>query len=264
MFSSAERSVNTPRLRVLTYNIHSCIGTDRRYEPARVLEVIQAADADIVALQEVDSSLEVFDGVDQLEYFARETGMHAVMGPTLRRHYGAYGNAFLSRFPLSDVDERDLTYRRFEPRGLISARIYWRGMWLRLVNTHLGLKAWERRFQVDRVLEYLQEYGTDTSVQATLAMGDFNEWFPWSRNTRRLARHLGAVSMPKTFPSRWPRLSLDRIYIHPAPAHFMIRTLEHASVRVASDHLPVVAEVELPNRLFTSAAFLEGARGAKE
>src|SRR5205085_6985837 len=122
------------RVRLLTYNIHSCIGSDGKYRPERVRDVILAAQPDIVALQEVDSSLEVYDGIDQLRFLAESTGMQAVIGPTLKRGYGAYGNALLSRWPLSDVQETDLTYRRFEPRSMLSSIIDCEGHALRVVN----------------------------------------------------------------------------------------------------------------------------------
>jgi endonuclease/exonuclease/phosphatase family metal-dependent hydrolase len=227
------------RLKILSYNIHSCFGIDRRYRPQRVRDVILSAEADVVALQEVDSSLEVIDGVDQLTYLAQETGMFAVIGPTLRRGYGAYGNAFLSRRPLEDVFETNLTYRRFEPRGMLKAEIGVEEGRVRIINTHLGLKLWERRFQVERVLQEV-----DWRPQhPTIVMGDFNEWFPWSVNMRRLLRHFGPTPRVPTFPSRWPRLALDRIFVHPQPAEFRFCALTGKDARIASDHLPVLAEV---------------------
>lgn len=240
MSSSVKSSPGALRIRVLCYNIHSCFGMDRKYDPERVLRVLNDANADVIALQEIDSSLEVFDGVDQLKFFAEGTGMHAVMGPTLRRGYGAYGNAFLSRHSFLDVAETDLTYRKFEPRGLISALIETTPAPVRVVNTHLGLKGWERRFQLDRLLASVNW----SARHPTLVMGDFNEWFPWSRNTRKLAGHFGPTPRLRTFPSRWPRFSLDRVYAYPSPKRFDFEILTAAEAREASDHLPVLADLE--------------------
>lgn len=240
MFSYAEIPERGLKVRVLCYNIHRCFGTDRRYDPGRVLEVLRAANADVIALQEVDSSLEVIDGVDQLSFFANELKVRAVMGPTLKRGYGAYGNAFLSRFPFFSISEADLTYRRFEPRGLLAASLNMDGHRLRMVNTHLGLKAWERRFQLDRLMD-----SVDWSLNVpTLVMGDFNEWLPWSRNTRKLSQHFGPTPRLRTFPAQWPRLCLDRVYASPVPRRFHLETVAGDSARCASDHLPLVADVE--------------------
>lgn len=240
MSSYVEDGFRGLRIKVLSYNIHSCFGVDRKYDPERVLRVLNAAAADVIALQEVDSSLDVRDGIDQLRYFAEGTRMHSVMGPTLRKGYGAYGNAFLSRAPFVGVTERDLTYRRFEPRGLLEALIRADPVPIRLVNTHLGLKAWERRFQLDHLLESV-DWGEN---RPTLVMGDFNEWFPWSRNARKLARRFGPTPRVRTFPSRWPRFPLDRVYAHPRPRRFNLRALDAPEAWVASDHLPVLAELE--------------------
>lgn len=231
---------NPLRLRLLSYNIHSCFGSDGKYDPFRVRDVILQANADIVALQEVDSSLEVNDGIDQLRFLAESSGMYSVQGATLKRAYGAYGNAFLCRYPLQDVIETDLTYRRFEPRGMIDAAITIDGFGLRIINTHLGLKYWERRFQVERVISEVKR----NSARTFIVMGDFNEWLPWTGNQRRLARHLGPTTRKATFPAIWPRFALDRIYINPQPEWVRHAVLDTDIARLASDHLPVLAEIE--------------------
>lgn len=240
MFSSVDGASGGLRLKVVSYNIHRCFGTDRRYRPERVLEVLCHSGADIIALQEVDSSLEVDDGVDQLRYFARALKMHVVMGPTLRRHYGAYGNAFLSRLPFGAVQEVDLTYRKFEPRGLISTHVGIDGHQVRLINTHLGLKAWERRFQLNHVMSVIDW----RSPNPVLMMGDFNEWLPWSRNRWLLHRSFGPTPAVRTFPSWWPRFALDRIYAYPRPREFRVHVLDAPGARSASDHLPIMAELK--------------------
>ena len=228
------------RLKALSYNIHSCFGMDRAYDVQRVLDVLIKADADVIGLQEVDSSLEVFDGIDQLTFLANNLGMFAVQGPTLKRGYGAYGNAILSRYPLLDVFEEDLTYRRFEPRGLLQARIDIDGVSVTAINTHLGLKSWERRFQIDLVLRRAMRH-----EDPLILMGDFNEWNPWSKANRLLGTRFGAVPLRKTFPAVWPRFSLDRIYVSPPCQISEIRVLTDSTARVASDHLPLLADVVL-------------------
>jgi endonuclease/exonuclease/phosphatase family metal-dependent hydrolase len=223
-------------IRCLSYNIHSCFGADGKYSPARIRDVILEADADIVALQEIDSSLEVSDGVDQLRYLSESTKMHAVIGPTLKRGYGAYGNAVLSRWPLKNVSELDLTYRRFEPRGVLETTIFINGRDVKIINTHLGLKWWERKFQVSRLLD------ATPSSSPTILMGDFNEWFAWSSNLRKLKRVFSTGRDVKTFPSRWPRFCLDRIFVSQF-SRLEVKAVSNPLTRVASDHLPVLAEV---------------------
>src|SRR5512139_4054191 len=93
----------TTRLCIASYNVHRCIGTDRRHDPERIATILKALDADIVGLQEVDARYHVEGGIDQAEYLARRTGRELVEGITLRRHEARYGNALLTRHPVTDV-----------------------------------------------------------------------------------------------------------------------------------------------------------------
>ncbi len=229
-------------MKVVSWNIHRCFGVDRRYDPARVAQVLQEIDADVIALQEIDSSLRAEDGSNQLIYLARHLGMHAVMGPTLDRDYGAYGNAVLTKYEITRFDEHDLSYRRVEPRGAISIQL--RAAWgeFRLVNTHLGLKYWERSFQIDRLLAQLV-WPEGNLADPVIFLGDFNEWFPFSGNALRLERAFKFKS-PRvpTFPAHWPRFALDRIYLSGPVADLSCEVPRTSLTRVASDHLPVIAQ----------------------
>lgn len=228
-------------LKVLSYNIHSCFGVDGKYDPSRVAAIISNSDADLIALQEVDSSLEVRDGLNQLQYLAYRTGLTPLMGPTLKKGYGSYGNALLSRYPFQAVREIDLTYRRFEPRGLLQAKLEVEGLQLSVFNTHFGLKHWERKFQSQRLCDEIENDVHD----GALIFGDFNEWFGWSRNLRWLERSFARIPRMRTYPSRWPRFALDRIFASPKFRFVDCKVVLDARTRVASDHLPVMATLEL-------------------
>lgn len=236
-------------MKVVSWNIHRCFGTDGRYRPERIYEVLRELDADVIALQEADSSLRTDSGEDQLGFLSSRLGMMAVMGPTLNRDYGAYGNAILSRFEIDACEECDLSFRRFEPRGALAVHLKVPssgGHRLRFVNTHLGLKYWERAFQIDRLLaEFVWLEG-----EPAIVAGDFNEWFPWTGNNLRLARAFTTASprLP-TFPAHWPRLALDRVFVsgdlksQRSVARFEV--LRTPLTRVASDHLPLLADIEI-------------------
>lgn len=227
-------------LSLASYNIHRCFGCDGRYAPERTVEVIEALDADIIGLQEVDMRLLV-DGRAQLDFLADSLNMHAVPGPNLKGRRGKFGNALLSRLPVDLVRRTDLTVRHFEPRGAILAQLNLGGSPVRVAVTHLGLNAAERRQQVRQLMAALED--GDDSDMATIVMGDFNEWRPTRGALRLLDRRYGHSLMPRTFPSRMPLLPLDRVWAWPPQGLKRLTVYTTPLSRITSDHLPVRAEV---------------------
>ena len=225
-------------LTIASYNVHRAIGSDRRTDPERILEVLKEVDADVVALQEVEAH---DDGADMLAWLGRKTGFHAIAGTTLLRHDGHYGNGLLTRCPVKGKRLCDLSWRGREPRGAIAADLDCGGHTLRVVATHLGLRPAERREQVQQLLHLFKEKPHERSV----LMGDLNEWFLWGRPLRRLHRHFKETPSLATFPSGLPLLALDRIWTHPRAMLRELRVHRTALSRVASDHLPLVATLEI-------------------
>lgn len=234
-----QRPGRTPVLSLASYNIHRCFGTDRLYSPERILDVLRGLDADVVALQEVDMRL-LADHRHQLEFLAESLGVDFVSGPNIEDHRGKFGNALLTRHPVRHVQLLDLSVRRFEPRGAILAQIEVRGQTVLVVGTHLGLNAGERRLQVQRLLHAVGEQAGGMPI---VLMGDCNEWKPNHGALRSLNRLFGQSMMPRTFPSRLPVLPLDRIWVSPRNGLRRISVYAAPLARVASDHLPVRAEV---------------------
>ena len=227
-----------PGLKIVSYNVHRAIGRDRRFSPDRILAVLREIDADVIALQEVEACDR---GADMLEWLAKQTGMHPIAGTTLIRHDGHFGNGLLTRWPVRQKTLCDLSWRGREPRGAIAADIDVHGAPLRVVATHLGLRPAERRDQVQRLIKLF----TDVPADKAVLLGDLNEWFLWGRPLRRLHRYFKHTPHVATFPSGWPFLALDRVWTH--PRSMLKRICVHRSVlaRVASDHLPLIAEVEV-------------------
>ena len=230
------------RLRVASYNIHQCVGSDGRRMPDRVAAVLREIDADVVGLQEVDARPGPGSESMQMQYLANALGLHAVAGPTILRQDGHYGNALLSRRAVLDVRHVDLTVYRREPRAAIDADLDVDGRVVRVIVTHLGLLPGERRTQVRRLLDAMG--GNHPS--ALVLCGDINEWFDVGRPLRWLHARLGRIGHVSTFPAVFPVFALDRLWVNPRAA--LARVTAHASkaARLASDHLPLVADIELP------------------
>jgi endonuclease/exonuclease/phosphatase family metal-dependent hydrolase len=226
---------------VASYNIHRCVGTDGRRDPRRIADVLQELRADVVALQEVDS----WPGADgepvEMEFLAYTTGLHAISGPTMERRDGHYGNALLTRLPVLDVRKLDLTVFRREPRGALDVELDARGTRLRVIATHLGLLPSERRYQVQKILELVDQ----EDPQLTVLLGDINEWLILGRPLRWLHARFGRGVSGRSYPSRLPFLSLDRVWVKPTRALTSFRVHTSPLSRRASDHLPVVAEIAL-------------------
>jgi endonuclease/exonuclease/phosphatase family metal-dependent hydrolase len=230
-------------LTVTSYNIHQCIGTDGRRDPQRVAAVIQDIKADIVGLQEVDFSPLGEKKSHQLDYLAEATGMTAVAGPTIRRRNVEFGNALLTCREITHVRFHDLTVVRRQPRGVIDAEIVCEGKPIRVLVTHLGLALNERRRQAQALIKILRQ--SKTNYALTLLMGDINEWRPRGFALYSLNSHLGKAPARRTFPSFFPVFALDRIWVKPRAALLHIKIASNGLARTASDHLPVIASVNV-------------------
>lgn len=222
---------------VATWNIHSAIGTDGRFAPERIGQVIKEMNADIVGLQEVP--LGGSDWPDVLRFLQAATGFHGVEGPTHCNPMRRFGNAVLSRYPIIASRSIDLSFGRCEPRGALDADIDCHGHPLRIIATHLGLRPGERRAQIKTLLEVF-----GTNQMPMILMGDINEWLTWGRPLRMLESHFEAVPAPVTFPSRYPVFALDRIWISPRRRLVHVEVHVTALSRLASDHLPLIARID--------------------
>ena len=248
-------------LRVATYNIHKGVrgvGPRKRLEIHNLLLGIEALDADMVFLQEVrhfhHAEARRFPDTHigwprqpQADYLAPEGYAVAYRTNAVTRH-GEHGNALLSRWPLGDIGHHDVSDHRFEQRGLLHVPVEWHSLTLHAVVAHLGLMHSGRVRQVERLARFIESEVPPGAL--LIVAGDFNDWgqkldAPMRECGLQRAMVEGAAAARiNTFPSRVPLFSLDRIYMRG------LRCVSTSVPRGAawarmSDHLPLVAELEL-------------------
>lgn len=227
-------------LRVASYNIRKALGTDRRRDPGRVLRVISGLGADVVALQEADLRLgqrrPVFDHAE----IRRLTGLVPVSFDHGRESLGWHGNALLVSPGFEVIARSHHDLPGLEPRGLVSALLRRGETRLRVVGAHLGLLRHSRRQQLSALLDMLpEEDGT-----AMLIAGDFNER-SLQVGLGRLSKRFRILSGGPTWHSRHPVFALDRIAVSDGFSRAEASVFRSADASRASDHLPLVADLDL-------------------
>ncbi len=227
-------------VKVASYNIHRCLGTDRRYDPGRIAAVIRRLNADLIGLQEVDSRLPGGRGMVQLDYLASAMKCKAVPGPCIIDDDGHYGNALLTRLPVVGHRLIDLSVKGREPRGALDLDVILGSSLLRVIVTHLGCRSYERRKQIRKLLEHLEGNGK----RRTVIMGDFNEWSLLGRGIRAINSQIGLTFARPTFPSFFPVFPLDRIWALEPSDKPVFRIEKSFLARTASDHLPITATIK--------------------
>jgi len=244
-------------LKVLTYNIHRAIGVDRRFRPGRIVDILVHHDADLALLQEVDEGAPRSREVDLARELGREAGYpHVAAGYNVSLRKGRYGNALLSRWPLTFHRNIDLTVDDRKRRGCLHARVRiekgHHARELDVFNLHLGLSARERTRQLG-MLARSPEFVAVAKGVPCLVAGDFNDWrsqllpifLEILEFKSATGHHFGPQAAIRTYPAFSPTGALDKIYFRGPLRLLGARSCRLRVSRVASDHLPIVAEFEL-------------------
>ncbi len=233
-------------LRVMTYNIHVGVGMDKKLDLERIADVINRERPHLVALQEVDRGVRRTEGKDELAELAALTRMHSAFAHNLDYQGGQYGVAVLSRFPIRHIDHRKYENRReAERRGMLRVELDVDGKVLHFVSTHLDHQhADGRLFECEQLLGYLANISGPLIVA-----GDFNDEPSGGGCKLVLGRFSDAWLSGRagsegfTYPADKPVKRIDYIFTRPAER---MKTKKAWIVNtLASDHLPVVADVEI-------------------
>jgi endonuclease/exonuclease/phosphatase family metal-dependent hydrolase len=239
--------MNRLSFRVVTYNIHKCVGLDRKLDPGRIVAVLREIDADIIALQEVLCIRGRNSEEDQAHFISENLGYGYRIGENRALHGGVYGNVLLSRFPLGASENHDISIAGREERGCLRVDVELEGgRRLHMYNVHLGTSFLERRQQARKLLsESILDSGPLPGPR--IMLGDFNEWTR-GLATRLLTRHFASgdirrhMQRSRTYPGILPFLHLDHIYFDESLDLRYAELYRSRASLVASDHLPIFAD----------------------
>jgi len=231
-------------IKLATYNIHKAVGTDRRRNPERIIDVLNELDADVIALQEADRRFGARASALPHWQLLAHSPYRAVPLSVRAESLGWHGNAILVRRDVEILGHDVLHLPCLEPRGAVSAAVSVRGRALRVFGMHLDLSGLWRKRQASALLHFADLASRQGSAVPTVMMGDTNEWTSGGGCLTLFDRHFQTLWSGRSFHARRPVAALDRIMVGAG-----LRALEtgvHASAlaRRASDHLPVWAVVE--------------------
>ncbi|MBF0479151.1 MAG: glycosyltransferase [Candidatus Omnitrophica bacterium] len=239
-------------IRIMTFNVHGCIGTDGKISPERIARVIARLKPDIVALQELDMKRARTGGVDQPHIIAQQLEMMVHFHPSFQIEEERYGNAILSRYPMELVRAGALPgtgkYSWAEPRGALWTAINIGDMRLQFLNTHLSVLPWERTHQVEAILgsEWL---GHPACTGPVVLCGDLNS-LPNSAFCRDIKVVLNDAQTElehhrprSTWFSHYPIGRIDHVFVSEDLEVTHVAVARTDLGKLASDHLPLIVDV---------------------
>jgi endonuclease/exonuclease/phosphatase family metal-dependent hydrolase len=240
--------------RIVTYNVHRCVGNDRRLNVARIADVLAKLRPDIVALQELDVGRARTGHVDQAHEIAKRLDMACHFHAALTVEEERYGDAILTCYPERLVQVGPLPgyerMRALEPRGALWVEVEIDGKPVQVINTHLGLVPREQQIQA----AWLAGPAWLAHPHCTgprILLGDFNATgasVVYRTLTGKLAaaRNLSKKKTPtSTFPSPLPVLRIDHLFVSPEIEVEAVFAPFDPLTRVASDHLPLAMDFAL-------------------
>lgn len=228
-------------LKIMSYNIHSGVGVDGVQDYDRIGRFLAEQGADVVLLQEVDTrSLPGFPE-EHMEALCAGDHFRLLPSPAVYTSDGWFGNGVLTRFPAVFSQSIDVSQVGRQPRNIQEVIVNTDEGLLYLLNTHKGLRAIERREQINRLGRHLQ----NARAIPTVVGGDFNEWQLLSPRLHKLNEILVPLALSATFPTAWPVFRLDRFWVDPGTMVMSTQVVKTAESRVYSDHYPIELVIDL-------------------
>ena len=229
-------------MRIVSYNIHKAVGLDRQRKPDRILDVLNEIDADVVVLQEADRRFGPRMSVIPFHMLAERSPYRPVELAIRPQSLGWHGNAILVKEHVEILDSSALHLPAIEPRGAVLAELKMNGVAFRVAGFHLDLSGLWRRRQSAAILHHI---GVQPVRLPSILLGDTNEWSRSSGCLRDFGLHHTIAPTGPSYHARMPVGRLDRIFVSPELAITAAGVHSSATSRVASDHLPIWADLRL-------------------
>ena len=233
------------QLKIASYNIHKCVGSDGVFDPLRINTVILSLDADVVVLQEADARFGEREGLLDLNHLYLNGGYRSIFSPQRgSRSHGWHGNVVLYRNSIVH-NVQQLNLPGLEPRGAIVVDFGIGKMSFRLLAVHLGLFRRSRKKQVAAIIKAADPH----PLRHVIIIGDMNEWRLERRSALKLlmSEFVEISAKLASYPSRYPVLALDRLFISHGLRVESLNIVDTPLSRMASDHLPVNATISVEN-----------------
>jgi endonuclease/exonuclease/phosphatase family metal-dependent hydrolase len=235
------------RVRILVYEIHHCEGLDGELDLARTARIVSGARADIAVLLGVDRRTDRSGGVDQAATIASELGFEHAFAEAVSLEGGSHGVAVLARTAFAAPRRIPLAALPLEEERVaveVALTPWGDGPAIRCIGTELAHESAETRLAQVAALKSSLE---GDPVPAILA-GTFH-FTPGSGPYRLLTEGwvdaAAAVgSDASTWPAGAPQYRIDYVFLRPAE-RWKVISAEVLDEPVASDHRPLVVEVEL-------------------
>jgi len=244
-------------LRIMTYNVHGCVGMDGGLSPRRIARVISQYEPDIVALQELDVGRTRSGGHDQARLIAEILNMDHHFHASVHMAEEQFGDAILSSYPMRLIKKgrltRELRFSSLEPRGALWVEIDFHGMFVQIINTHLGLNGKERLLHAKELLgeNWLKNPQCKDPV---ILCGDFN-CLPRSRVFRlfqeslfSVQKQMASVRHKGTWFGCLPVVCIDYIFARPDIEVNDVEIGDSWLARRASDHRPLLTDIKMTSK----------------
>lgn len=243
-------------LKIISYNIHKGFGPGNlRFSLPEIRAFLREEDADVVFLQEAVGEhsgkklvIPDFPSNNQVDFLAEDLYTYTIYGGNKHHKHGHHGNAILSRFPLQEIMNHNISQNRFEARGLLHVVLEHHQKEVHLFNTHLNLLERDRQKQILWIQQHLDKELSEH--HPIILAGDFNDWrrriidFLHQETTLKEVFGTEKLDSPHSFPSFLPRLSLDRIFYKNLELHEAVQ-FSGKKFRKLSDHLPILAHFKV-------------------